>query len=177
MRNYLVRLGWAHGDQEIFSTEEMIAAFDLPQSRPLAGALRLRQARNLNGHYLRRMSDADLLAEIETPAAAHRRWRELPASSRRTALEAHRRHARPQGARQDAARADRRRRYLFADGRSRSTMRPAAADPEARACSAKLCTTWHGRAWGTHRPKQAVRAFAERKGVKLGTWRSPCARR
>ena len=32
MRNYLVRLGWAHGDQEIFSTEEMIAAFDLPRS-------------------------------------------------------------------------------------------------------------------------------------------------
>ena len=31
MRNYLVRLGWSHGDQEIFSTEEMIAAFDLPQ--------------------------------------------------------------------------------------------------------------------------------------------------
>src|SRR5262249_56707333 len=30
MRNYLVRLGWSHGDQEIFSTEEMIAAFDLP---------------------------------------------------------------------------------------------------------------------------------------------------
>src|SRR5262249_54414300 len=29
MRNYLVRLGWSHGDQEIFSTEEMIAAFDL----------------------------------------------------------------------------------------------------------------------------------------------------
>ena len=32
MRNYLVRLGWSHGDQEIFSTEEMIAAFDLPRS-------------------------------------------------------------------------------------------------------------------------------------------------
>src|SRR5690242_789446 len=31
MRNYLVRLGWAHGDQEIFSSEEMIKAFDLPQ--------------------------------------------------------------------------------------------------------------------------------------------------
>ena len=29
MRNYLVRLGWAHGDQEIFSTGEMIKAFDL----------------------------------------------------------------------------------------------------------------------------------------------------
>ncbi len=32
MRNYLVRLGWTHGDQEIFSTEQMIAAFDLRRS-------------------------------------------------------------------------------------------------------------------------------------------------
>ncbi len=31
LRNDLVRLGWSHGDQEIFSTKEMIAAFDLPQ--------------------------------------------------------------------------------------------------------------------------------------------------
>ena len=30
LRNYLVRLGWSHGDQEIFSTREMIDAFDLP---------------------------------------------------------------------------------------------------------------------------------------------------
>ncbi len=44
MRNYLVRLGWSHGDQEIFSTEEMIAAFDSAADRPLAGPLRLRQA-------------------------------------------------------------------------------------------------------------------------------------
>ncbi len=29
LRNYLVRLGWSHGDQEIFSTQEMIEAFDL----------------------------------------------------------------------------------------------------------------------------------------------------
>ncbi|HWV42312.1 glutamate--tRNA ligase, partial [Pseudorhodoplanes sp.] len=31
LRNYLVRLGWSHGDQEIFSTQEMIELFDLPQ--------------------------------------------------------------------------------------------------------------------------------------------------
>src|SRR5580698_5571824 len=31
VRNYLVRLGWSHGDQEMFSTAEMIQAFDLPQ--------------------------------------------------------------------------------------------------------------------------------------------------
>ena len=45
LRNYLVRLGWSQGDKEFFSTEEMIAAFDLSGDRPLALALRLRQAR------------------------------------------------------------------------------------------------------------------------------------
>ncbi len=44
LRNYLVRLGWSHGDQEIFSTQEMIEAFDLPGDRPLGGAVRFRQA-------------------------------------------------------------------------------------------------------------------------------------
>ena len=45
LRNYLVRLGWSQGDKEFFSTEDMIAAFDLLVDRPLAVALRLRQAR------------------------------------------------------------------------------------------------------------------------------------
>ena len=45
LRNYLARLGWSHGDKEFFSTEELIAAFDLGGDRPLAVALRLRQAR------------------------------------------------------------------------------------------------------------------------------------
>src|SRR5947208_16492689 len=31
LRDYLVRIGWSHGDQEIFSTEEMIKAFDRRQ--------------------------------------------------------------------------------------------------------------------------------------------------
>ena len=45
MRNYLVRLGWSHGDQEIFSTEEMVAAFDLAADRAFPRAFRLCQAR------------------------------------------------------------------------------------------------------------------------------------
>ena len=44
LRNYLVRLGWSHGDQEIFSTQEMIDAFDLSGDRPLGRAVRFRQA-------------------------------------------------------------------------------------------------------------------------------------
>jgi glutamyl-tRNA synthetase len=65
MRNYLARLGWSHGDQEIFSTEELIAAFDLPQIGRSPARLDLARLDNLNGHYIRQCSDSDLLAEIE----------------------------------------------------------------------------------------------------------------
>ncbi len=65
MRNYLVRLGWAHGDQEIFSTEEMLAAFDLPQVGRSPARFDFAKLENLNGHYIRASSGADLLAEIE----------------------------------------------------------------------------------------------------------------
>ena len=45
LRNYLVRLGWSHGDDEIISTEDMVELVRSRRDRPLAGALRLRQAR------------------------------------------------------------------------------------------------------------------------------------
>src|SRR5215813_5458218 len=64
MRNYLVRLGWSHGDQEIFSTEEMIAAFDLPQIGRSPARFDFAKLESLNGHYLRQTADADLLAEL-----------------------------------------------------------------------------------------------------------------
>src|SRR5712675_1470445 len=65
MRNYLVRLGWAHGDQEIFSTAEMVAAFDLPQIGRSPARFDFAKLESLNGHYMRQTGDADLLAEIE----------------------------------------------------------------------------------------------------------------
>jgi glutamyl-tRNA synthetase len=65
LRNYLVRLGWSHGDQEIFSTEEMIAAFDLPSIGRAPARLDLAKLDNLNGPYIRQMPDADLLKALE----------------------------------------------------------------------------------------------------------------
>src|SRR5436190_17081158 len=65
VRHYLVRLGWAHGDQEIFSTAEMIAAFDLAQIGRAPARLDLAKLDNLNGHYIRQMSDEDLVRAIE----------------------------------------------------------------------------------------------------------------
>ena len=65
MRNYLVRLGWAHGDQEIFSPEEMIAAFDLPQIGRSPARFDFAKLESLNGHYIRASADADLITALE----------------------------------------------------------------------------------------------------------------
>ena len=65
MRNYLVRLGWSHGDQEIFSTDEMIAAFDLAHVGRSPARFDFAKLENLNGYYLRQAGDAQLVDEIE----------------------------------------------------------------------------------------------------------------
>src|SRR6201988_1986476 len=65
LRNYLVRLGWSHGDQEIFSTQEMIDAFDLAGIGRSAARFDFAKLESLNGHYMRQTADADLLLEVE----------------------------------------------------------------------------------------------------------------
>jgi glutamyl-tRNA synthetase len=65
MRNYLVRLGWAHGDQEIFTTEEMVAAFDLAAIGRSPARFDFAKLENLNGHYIRSTPDSELLAALE----------------------------------------------------------------------------------------------------------------
>jgi glutamyl-tRNA synthetase len=65
MRNYLVRLGWSHGDQETFSTEEMVAAFDLAHIGRSPARFDFAKLENLNGHYIRTTNDADLIVALE----------------------------------------------------------------------------------------------------------------
>src|SRR6267154_1053492 len=65
LRNYLVRLGWSHGDQEIFSTEEMIAAFDLSGVGRSAARFDFAKLENLNGHYIRHSDDQSLVTMFE----------------------------------------------------------------------------------------------------------------
>ena len=66
LRNYLVRLGWSHGDQEIFSTQEMIEAFDLPAIGRSAARFDFAKLENLNGHYIRNADDGELVSQFES---------------------------------------------------------------------------------------------------------------
>jgi len=64
LRNYLVRLGWSHGDQEVFSTQQMIEAFDLPQVGRSPARFDFAKLENLNGLYMRNTPDAELVDEL-----------------------------------------------------------------------------------------------------------------
>jgi len=176
MRNYLVRLGWSHGDQEIFSTEEMVAAFDLPQIGRSPARFDFAKLESLNGHYMRQTADADLLHEVErvlphiaggadlaaklTPEARAKLLAGMAGLKERakTLVEL-----------VDGAR------FIVAD-------RPLALDDKAKGLLTHEARQLLGDLsenlgaidpWSAETTEQAVRAFAERKGVKLGSVAQP----
>lgn len=63
--NYLVRLGWSHGDQEIFSREEMIALFDIGDVNKAASRFDTEKLGWLNQHYLKTDDPDSLVGEFE----------------------------------------------------------------------------------------------------------------
>ncbi len=103
MRNYLLRLGWSHGDDEIISTEQAIEWFNLENIGKSPARIDFKKLDNLNGHYIRETRRRCAGRRRSPPfwqrdtAAAH------PVRSRRASglIAAH---ARAQGARQDPGR-------------------------------------------------------------------------
>lgn len=61
MRNYLARLGWSHGDEEIMSLDDMIKWFGMDAVGQSAARFDFKKLENLNGHYMRATDDAELL--------------------------------------------------------------------------------------------------------------------
>jgi len=176
LRNYLVRLGWSHGDQEIFSTEEMITAFDLPQIGRSPARFDFARLESLNGHYIRQTSDADLVAAIERllphlangAALAAKFTPDLKAKFR-AAMPGLKERAKNLVELIDSAR------FLYAE-------RPIAIDEKAKpllnpqACAtiaALLPDLSKAEPWTAEAIENIVRAFAERKDIKLGAVAQP----
>jgi glutamyl-tRNA synthetase len=176
LRNYLVRLGWSHGDQEMFSTEEMVAAFDLPQIGRSPARFDFAKLESINGHYLRQSTTADLLHEIEGVLPHLANGAELAAkltpelrARLLTALPGLKERAKNLVELIESAR------WLFAD-------RPLALDdkaralltPDARILLGAVAAALDGVSpWTAEATEQAIRAFAEQKGVKLGNVAQP----
>jgi glutamyl-tRNA synthetase len=176
MRNYLVRLGWGHGDQEIFSTEEMVAAFDLPQIGRSPARFDFAKLESLNGHYMRQTADADLLHEVERVLPHIAGGAELAARLTPEArakllagMAGLKERAKTLVELVDGAR------FIVAD-------RPLALDEKAKGLLTTETRQLLGgvsedlgaiEPWSAETTEQAVRAFAERKGVKLGSVAQP----
>jgi glutamyl-tRNA synthetase len=176
LRNYLMRLGWSHGDQEIFTTKEMLAAFDLPQIGRSPARFDFAKLESLNGYYLRHTDNAELLAELERVlahiAGGPELAAKLTADTREKLLAA-------MGGLKERAKTL----VELADGaRFIVAERPLALDDnaaslltaDARALLVDLSENLKMvEPWGAETTEQAVRAFAERKGVKLGNVAQP----
>ncbi|NNF72959.1 MAG: glutamate--tRNA ligase [Rhodobacteraceae bacterium] len=70
MRNYLARLGWGHGDDEFFTTEQALAWFDLPGIKKSPARFDTKKLDNLSGQHIAAMSDDEVLAGIDAYYAA-----------------------------------------------------------------------------------------------------------
>ncbi|MBU1212034.1 MAG: glutamate--tRNA ligase [Alphaproteobacteria bacterium] len=64
MRNYLVRLGWSHGDDEILSTEKLIEWFDIDTINKAPARFDIQKLEALNGHWIRASGDDELFDSL-----------------------------------------------------------------------------------------------------------------
>jgi glutamyl-tRNA synthetase len=69
--NYLVRLGWSHGDQEIFSREELINTFSLENVGKAAGVFNAEKLLWLNAHYIKEKRPEELVPLVVPLLSAH----------------------------------------------------------------------------------------------------------
>ncbi|HVT23192.1 MAG TPA: glutamate--tRNA ligase [Rhizomicrobium sp.] len=171
MRNYLLRLGWSHGDDEFIPTAKAIEWFNLENIGKSPARFDFKKLDNLNGQYIRSMDDAtladevaDFLAHEEPPRRLDDRARQrlkaaMPGLKERakTLIEL------SQGAE-----------FLYADGPP--TADEAAAKmltPEARSILAGLVEELSKREWKAADLEAATRDFAAAKGLKLGQVAQP----
>ena len=85
MRNYLLRLGWSHGDAEVISTAQAIEWFELDAIGRSAARFDLAKLEHLNGVYIRAMADEELAAAI-APALEAKLGQVLDAAARARVL-------------------------------------------------------------------------------------------
>jgi len=176
LRNYLVRLGWSHGDQEIFSTEEMIAAFDLSGIGRSAARFDFAKLENLNGHYIRLTSDQSLVTMFESVLDFVQQGPDLKAKLNATtraqllrAMSSLKERAKTLIELIDASY------FIFADRPLEIEPKAAALlTPETRELIGKLLKALEAvTPWSLETTEAAMRAFAEADNLKLGAVAQP----
>ncbi|MBS0548476.1 MAG: glutamate--tRNA ligase [Proteobacteria bacterium] len=173
LRNYLLRLGWGHGDDEIISTKQAIEWFDLPAVGRAASRFDTAKLTNLNAHYMRETPDEELAALV-LPRLEEKLGAPVDGAGRERILRGL--NGVKQRARTLVELADSLAFYARAgappisDDKARAVL-----TPDARAVMAKLAPALEPQAndWSEKPIEEAVRKFAEANGMKLGEVAQP----
>ncbi|MDF2231643.1 glutamate--tRNA ligase [Albimonas sp. CAU 1670] len=171
LRNYLARLGWAHGDDEFFTSEQAIAWFDLPQINKAAARIDFAKMEHINGLHIRAASDSRLAQAADELLAAQHKPRPSPekAAAFLEAMPGLKERAKTINELIDLAY------YIFAD-------RPLEFDEkaekllsdDARAMLARLTSHLRNNtSWSSDALQDVARNFAETEGLKLGKVAQP----
>lgn len=171
MRNYLLRLGWSHGDDEIISTPQAIAWFNLENIGRSPARIDFKKLDNLNGHYIRESSNEALTAEIVAMLAREAPPRVIDMNSRRRLVSA------MSGLKERAktlVELVRSAEFLYSSGPQ--TLDQSAQKllaPEAKLIVAKAIPILDAADWSASALEEAVKRFAETEGLKLGQVAQP----
>lgn len=169
--NYLLRLGWGHGDDEIISRAQAIEWFDIGGVGRSPSRFDIKKLENLNGHYLREANDA-YLSGLVAPRIAKLIGRDLSAGEQALlarAMPELKPRAKTLDEVADGAL------FLFAT-------RPLALDEKAAALLSGDALTLLGQThdaldaasdWSAERIEEAVRQVAEKAGIGLGKVAQP----
>jgi len=177
MRNYLARLGWSHGDEEIMSLKDMIKWFGMDAVGQSAARFDFKKLENLNGHYMRATDDAELLEHWKVylahadDGAAVLEWLSDAANAQTalTALPGLKERAKTLVELTDSASYLWRQRPLENDEKAIKIL-----TDDARAILGDLNSVLSGVAdWEAEPLEVAVKAFAEDKDLKLGKVAQP----
>ena len=171
MRNYLLRLGWGHGDDEIITTEQAIEWFDLDGVGRSPARFDFAKLDSLNAHYLRNTSDEELLA-LAQPKLEEAAQSPLSETQKKAFL------LLAPGLKPRAKKLT----DVIENALFLVEERPLALDPKARKLlsddARRMLARLHGRLaaigeWDAPSLETAIRTFAEDEGLKLGKIAQP----
>lgn len=176
LRNYLARLGWSHGDDEVMSTEQMVEWFELEDINKGAARFDFQKLEALNGIHIRQMDDDALmdiflssLPYLEGGESLLDRLDEKTRAQLRTAMPGLKERARTLVELLDGAG------FLFAERPLELDEKAARLlDPEARIVLAELSDALEAvQNWTVEETESVVRAYADKTDRKLGKVAQP----
>ncbi len=169
MRNYLLRLGWSHGDDETISTAQAIEWFGLDNIGRSPSRVDFKKLDNLNGHYIRMASDEGL-AEMLAPLLEQRGTKVDDGLRAKLimAMPGLKERAKTLVELADAVYFLTARRPLDLDDRAKKLL-----TPDARAILKELQPVLAAANWDAPSLDAAARSFAEHNALKLGSVAQP----